>query len=1072
MSLFRRRGVSGGNIQMLPDTHSYPLSLCQQRLWLLDQLRPLNTIYNLSTVLPLPAEVDPARLQQSCNLVVSRHDILRTTFDINEGAPSQIVHPAMYVPLEIVDLGDVTSSPSSALLAAEKRPFNLRSGPLLRTTLFRVSPQLQLFLISMHHIISDGRSVEIFLSEVRHCYESLSTGAPLRLSNLPIQYSDYSVWQRKYLKGQKLHEDLDFWSRTLADLPIVQVPTDFSRQLEPSFDGNEVPIALDQAAVRELAGMGQRQGATLFMTFFAAFCVLLARYSSQDDIVVGTPVSGRNHLQLENLIGFFVNSLILRCDLSGDPTFELLIGRVRATAVAAYDHQELPFEMLVEKLRPPRDLSRNPLFQILFQMQHAQSPGPITAEPSGLPPLLRAQSSPFDIALNLWESSGTVGGTFQYATELFRSDTAAQMARHYANLVSAAAASPQKPISELSILDSAERRLVLGDWDRSAAAPADGRFVHNCVEHYASSTPDAVAVLASEREITYAELNARADSLAAMLRDNAVSRGTRVALRMERSPAALIAILAIWKACGVYMPIDPEYPLERARFMLKDSGTRVLLVSEQTKGMLSADIDCELTVGDSDGEIAEPVAAGAADGVSDRDPAYLIYTSGSTGRPKGVILEHGGLWNVIQAQRQLLPVTCRSSILQFSSLCFDASIFEIALAFGSGATLCIPTRDSLVPDALEFPRILADMAVDTVVIPPPVLATIDSAACPTLKVILLAGDVCPMELAEAWLPGRRVFNLYGPTEATIWATSAELTPGGGMPPIGRPIPHTRAYVLDRNRSPVPIGVQGDLYLAGTGLARGYLNQERLTSECFVPNPFDDSDEFRILYRTGDLCRYRRDGQLEYVGRSDRMVKVRGFRIEPDELETTLRTHWAVRDCCAVVRAQGSADACVIAYVIARSEPSQEILLDLRNLVRRQLPAYMVPVSILFIDALPLNANGKIDRQRLCREDLQVGRFGRPATQPRNAVERVICSVWQEVLNVDRAGVDDSFFELGGHSLLAVRARVLLESRLSRPIKVADLFQFPTPASLATYLFPADENQFASSANAFAAEAGA
>jgi amino acid adenylation domain-containing protein len=1041
----------------------YPLSLCQQRLWLLDQLRPFSPVYNLSTVIPITAAVNPAILEQSCNIVVARHDILRTTFDICDNVPSQNVHPMMNIPLEGVSL-DPALSVSAALLDSVKRPFDLRAGPLLRTTLFRVSSRLHLFLVTMHHIVSDARSVEVFMTEVQRSYAALIAGVNIDLPELHLQYSDYSVWQREYLAGPKLHADLEFWTRSLADLPTLSLPLDFSRKLDPSFEGNEVPVLFEQSTVRELAKIGQRQGATLFMTFLAAFYALLARYTLQDDIVLGTPVSGRSQLHLEELIGFFVNSLVLRCNLAGDPTFETLVSRVRAAAVAAYAHQELPFEILVEKLKPPRDLSRNPLFQILFQLQHAPPTGEAyPAEPDTSPPLLRTQFLPFDLAMNLWERSGQVGGTLQYATDLFRSETAGQMARHYVNLVRAAAANPGVNISKLRIVDDNERRLILADWNKTSLELGGDRSVHSWVQFYASSTPDAAAIVTSDQTLAYSELNQLADSLAVKLQENGVRREVRVAVFMERSPAAIISILAIWKAGGVYVPIDPEYPPDRARFMWEDSDSKVLLVSERTAGHLDACSDRELIVGDPPPASEESSGTGAAapsgptGSTTADDLAYIIYTSGSTGQPKGVMIQHYGLSNVVAAQRALLPVTVKSRVLQFAPLCFDASVFELALAFGSGAAICVPGRDYLLPQTFEFAKTLDDLSIDTVVIPPPVLATVDPKACATLKVILMAGDVCPVGIAEAWSRQCRVFNLYGPTEATIWATCAELSGDGRRPPIGRPIPNTRAYVLDQHRSPAPIGIQGELYLAGRGLARGYLNQIELTTSSFVPNPFDSSDEYGTLYRTGDICKYARDGQLEYIGRLDRQVKVRGFRIELDEVEAALRTSAVVQDCCAAVRAKESAGACIIAYVVPRSLPTVEALQDLRTGLARQLPPYMIPASILFIHALPLTPNGKIDRDKLAREDVEVSQFERPVAEPRNAIEKAICSVWREVLGLNRVGVEDSFFDLGGHSLLAVRARTLLANRIGKPIKIADLFQYPTPASLAGHLFSSDED---------------
>jgi amino acid adenylation domain-containing protein len=1000
----------------VPGEGPFLLSFAQQRLWFIDQLEPGSPLYNIPLALRVEGPLDSGVLALTLGEIERRHEALRTVFAVREGQPVQIIRPAAPAAIPLADLSGLPESrrePQALALVGEeaRRPFDLERGPLLRKVLLRLADEDHIAALTLHHIVGDGWSIGILVREVTALYAAFAAGRPSPLPELPLQYRDFAVWQGSWLHGDVLESEIFYWRTQLAGLPpLLELPTDRPRPAVQSYRGAAQPVRLPAGLVRQTEALGRRNGATLFMVLLAALQALLARTSGQDDLAVGSPIAGRNQVETEGLIGFFVNTLVLRGELAGAPSFRDLLGRVRAAALAAYMHQDLPFEKLVEELAPERSLAHSPLFQVMLALQNAPAE---TLEIRGLrlrPANAAATTVKFDLTLDVTEHGGALLGTAEYATSLFDATTVQRLLAGFERLLAGAVADPDRCAADLPLLSAEELHQVRSEWNPAPPAPAASLV--EMFESWVDRTPDAIALLAPGEALSYAGLDQRANRLAHRLRAHGVTIDSRVGLCAERSPEMIIAVLGILKAGAAYVPLDPTYPRERLAYLIEDAHVPVLLTREDI-----------LNAGESD---SGPAAAERLPGVAAPESlAYVIYTSGSTGRPKGVMVHHRGLSHLAAAQQRLFAVRPGSHVLQFASLSFDASASEIAMALGAGATLVLgPPERRLSTE--ELTALLQGSTVVT--LPPTVLATLAPDQLPGLETLAVAGEACPVELARLWTPGRRFLNAYGPTEATVCATM-RLHDGGERLPIGRPIDGTESWILDARANPVPFGAVGELCVGGTGVARGYLHRPELTAASFVPHPFATLSGER-LYRTGDLARYLPDGEVELLGRLDHQVKIRGFRIEPGEVEADLAALPGVREAAVVAREDR-----LVAYVSGDVATG-----ELRRLLGERLPGYMVPSAFVVLAALPLTPNGKVDRNTLPSPEQQSA--GESYRAPRTPIEEIVAGIWAELLGVERVGLDGQFFELGGHSLLAARVTSRLRSAFGIEMPLRDLFAAP------------------------------
>ena len=1009
-----------------------PLSFAQQRLWFLDRLAPGDPAYNIALPVWLTGPLDRAALHRALAGVVARHEALRTTFGVAGSAPVQVIDPRGTCELPLVDLsalgvaGGAAEPEALRLVDLEAYlPFDLGAGPLLRAVLLRIAPGRHLLCLTLHHIVSDGWSMDVLIRDLGALY------AGRELPPLAIQYADFAVWQRQYLAGEVLERQLAHWRERLAGLPAaLDLPADRPRPPVRSTAGGLVRLQLDAATGEGIREITRTCGATPFMTLLAAFFALLQRLTGRDDVCAGSPIAGRERLETADLIGFFVNTQVLRGDLSGDPTFRELVERLRRRAIDAFAHQDLPFERLVEELRPERDPSRSPLVQVSFTLQTGVETPPRLGDVHVDPLAFEGGTVRFDLTLAMASGLSGLAGSLLYATSLFDATTAERWASHFVRLAAAACAAPDRRLSGLPLLSDAENAQLLRESNDTRAA-GEAPLLGDLFAAWAERTPDAVAVDAGSRSVTWGELAEASGRLAARLRELGVGPEVIVGLQADRSPELVLGILAIWKAGGAYLPLDPTLPAERRSWMLADAGAPVLLVEPGTEAPGFGGAVVPLV--SSSFESLTSLTSFSPDSL-----AYLIYTSGSTGRPKGVLVPQRGLAN-LASQMTRFAAGPESRVLLFASPGFDASLLDLALAFASGATLCVaPGR--------ELPglgRLLRERQVTHLHLPPSALAALgDEGPPPGLDVVLLGGEPCPAPLAARWGDGRRLWNDYGPTESTVFVTVDERQVGQKLT-IGRPIANVEAYLLDRDLRPVPLGVPGEVCLGGAGLARGYLGLPDLTAERFVPHPFAEASR---LYRTGDLARRLPSGQLDYLGRIDHQVKIRGFRIEPGEIEAALRRHPAVREAVVVPRGEG-AERSLAAWAV----PSEEVSADeLRAFLRASLPPYLVPASIALLDQLPLTPNGKVDRRALAQRALEP-RQSTAGAPPRTELEGTLAAIWAELLGLEKVGRDDSFFDLGGHSLLLARLQGVLRDRLGREVPLLALFEHPTVATLAAHL---------------------
>jgi amino acid adenylation domain-containing protein len=1020
-----------------------PCSFAQERLWLVDRLAGGSAAYHIFRAFTLRGPLNVPALQRALDEVVRRHETLRTTFREVKGAPVQVVAPFRGSVLSVDDLSSVDAQTRGAAVRARaaveaERPFDLAAGPLFRATLLRLGGHEHVLMLCVHHVVADGWSLGVLYRELSALYDAFGDGRESPLPELPMRYGAHAARQRLRLRGEGLQRLLAFWKARLADAPaLLDLPTDHPRPAVESARGASVAAALPDALVARLSAVGRDDGATLYMVLLAAFQVLLARHAGSADVVVGTPVAGRGRAAEEALIGFFANTLALRVDLSGDPPFREVLRRVRAGALAAYDHQELPFERLVAELRPERSLSHSPLFQAMFSFDADPQPGLSLAGTAAAELVVERPVSQFDLSLVVTKPAGGWSARIHYRTELFERATIERMLARLRRVLEHAADDPEVRLSALEWMDPAERALVVDAWNRTEAEHPARLCIHQLFERQAARTPDAVAVVCEHDVLTYAELNARANRLAHHLRRLGVGPESRAGVLLERNPDLPAALLAILKAGGAYVPLDPEYPAERLAFTLADSGVDVLVTQERLRGSVPVPAGVRMVSIDGAAEdIAIESAANPAGGAAPANLAYLIYTSGSTGRPKGVAIEHRAAVAFLHWAAGLHTAEELSGVLAATSICFDLSVFELFLPLSRGG------RVILVGDAVALPRSAAAGEVRLInTVPSAIGALLESGGIPAgVKAVNLAGERLRAELVDALYAAgiERVHDLYGPSETTTYSTWAPRAPGGPET-IGRPIANTRAYVLDAGLRPLPVGVPGELYLGGHGLARGYLGRPAMTAERFVPDPFGARAGGR-LYSTGDRARWRQDGTLEYLGRLDAQVKVRGYRVEPGEIEAVLRRHPAVRDCAvAAFTAQG--ETRLAAYVVGEADGDA-----LRGHLRRTLPEHIVPAAFVSMEGLPRTPSGKLDRNALPAPEH--GTADADSVAPRTELERTLAEIWTGVLGVERIGVRDGFFALGGHSLLAVRVLSRIREALHVDLPPLALFESPTVEALA------------------------
>jgi amino acid adenylation domain-containing protein len=1046
----------------------FPLSFAQQRLWFLNVMEP-NSPYILPANFHLKGRLDVRALEQTLNEIMRRHEALRTSFTAIEGQPAQMIAPHVTLAMPVRDLSGLPEDERAHEVKRHKmelqRPFDLTRGPLFRAQLLRLGEDEHLLLMTMHHIISDGWSIGLMITEMAELYEAYASGRPASLPQLAIQYKDFAVWQREWLSGEPLEQQLAYWREALGGAPPALVlPTDRPRPPVQTYRGAMIEREIGPELTKGLKELGRGQGVTLYMTLLAAFKTILYRYTGQEDVVVGTPIANRNRVEVENLIGFFVNTLVLRTRLASDLTFAQLLGRVREVTLGAFAHQDVPFEKLVEELQPERDTSRTPLFQVMFSLQNAPMPSRQLGDVVMRLTDDESRSAQFDLTIDLMERDDAILCALEFNTDLFDHATAERMLGHYLRLLEEVAADPYRPLLGLPVLTEREREQLLVTWNNTARDYPRDKCIHELFEEQAETRGGGVALTLDGEQVTYADLNRRANQLAHYLRARGAGPEARVGLLLERSAGMAVALLGVLKAGGAYVAFDPLYPPERLRQMMEDAGVSLLVSTRRLSDKLPGHSARVVLLDDEWPRIAEESVENPARITNADNLAYLVYTSGTTGRPKGILIQHRSLVNAIYAFITHHGVTERDRILQFASLSFDVAAEEFFAAWLSGARLVMRPEPSVITPE-QFVQFLEDEGVTLVNLPASFWAewvtAVSERGCrmpAQLRRVIVGNEKTLPESLAKWQSavGHQVSwnNAYGPSEATITASNYEPRrgserTGAGAVPIGRPVMNAAIYVLDQTQRPVPIGVAGELCIGGAGLARGYHGRPAQTAEGFTPNPYAAAGGER-MYRTGDLARYLPDGNIEFLGRVDEQVKVRGFRIELGEIEAVLSGHEGVREAAVVARPDSHGGNRLVAYVV-ESEARAATTAELRRHLKDTLPEYMIPSAFVMLEALPLTPNGKVDRRRLPETDGARPELEEVYVAPRSKIERVMAGVWQEALKVTRVGVHDNFFNLGGHSLLLVQVHSRLREVLQTEVSIIEMFKYPTVSALAEHL---------------------
>ena len=1058
----------------------FPASFAQQRLWFIDQLIPGNAIYNVPTVIRLTGSLKLAALEQTFNETVRRHETLRSTFIVLDGQPLQAITPSLTIPLSILDLqqlpADEQELKAKCIITAEiEHAFDLSSGPLLRVILLVLSKTEHILLLNMHHIICDDWSMGILIRELGTLYAAFAQNQPSPLLELPLQYADFAHWQREWLQGEVLQTQLAYWREQLNGISILHLPTDKPRSAIQSYQGATQFLELPKKLIDALEKLSQEEGVTLFMTLVAVFKTLLHRYTHQEDITLGSPIANRNRSEIEGIIGFFVNSLVLRTNLSGNPTFRELLGRVREVTLGAYSHQDLPFEKLVEELHPERNLSHHPLFQVVFGFQNA--PMPALELPELVPSFMNIdlKKTRFDLELHLWKCSEDFrslwGGNWEYSeglrgvivynTDLFEQATISRMLKHFQTLLSGIVANPEQRISNFPLLSEVELHQVLVEWNNTQTDYPQDKCIHQLFEEKVQQYPDLIAVNFAKEQLTYQELNTRSNKLAQHLQKIGVCSEVLVGICISQSIEMIVGLLGILKAGGAYVPLDPSYPQERLNFMLEDAQVSVLLTQENllkhfagfSNPVISIDKDWEIINQEKEDNLKS--------NLNSDNLAYVIYTSGSTGKPKGVAVPHKAV-NRLVYNTNYIKLSPSDKIAQASNTSFDAATFEIWGALLNGAQLVGISKDVILSPH-EFSLQLREKGINVLFLTTALFQQIARdvpQAFATLKYLLFGGETVDTRWIKKILkhaPPKYLIHVYGPTENTTFSSYycvQYLLESATSIPIGRPITSTQIYILDTHLQLVPIGVTGELYMGGEGLAREYLNRTELTAEHFITHLFKDKPKTR-LYKTGDLAHYLADGNIEFLGRTDNQVKIRGFRIELPEIEAVLSQHRAVREAVVIAGEDVPDDKYLVAYIVPSQEqiPTQDVqsfALLLREFLKEKLPEYMVPRVYMILESLPLTLNGKVDRRALPVPDM-IGLNNQDYVAPRSQVEDLLAQIWAKLLGKEQVGIHDNFFELGGHSLLATQLTSRIRDTFQIDLPVRNLFERPTVEQLAKYI---------------------
>jgi amino acid adenylation domain-containing protein len=1064
------------------DVFLFPASFAQQRLWFIEQLLPGASLYVIPLVLRLTGSLQRSHLNQSIEAIVHRHESLRTTFDVVDGQLVQVIAPELPVPLVLSDLRAFPANTREATALEQiwqeiQQPFCLNTGPLFRVKLWQLQDTEHLLLMALHHIIFDEWSSGVLIRELGELYAALVDDKPAALPELPIQYADFAHWQRQWLQGDVLNAQLRYWKQQLQDVPVLNLPG-VASSLEQGHRGASQLLELPQQLLDELEALSQQAGVTLFMTLLAAFQTLLHRYTGQTDLAIGSPIANRHRSELEGLIGFLVNSLVLRTDLAGDPTFHELLDRVRQVTLAAYDHQDLPFEKLVEALQPVRSLGQNPLFQVVFALQNTPMeqlvlPGLVLS-----PVELETKTARFDLEVyvwkcgenfrNLWgrgwQQSDGLRGVVVYNADLFDEATIASLRYHFKTLLENIVANPEAHLSELSLLTTKEQRSLLQCWHSNQSSYPSTVCIHELFEAQVKQNPTAIAVKFGDQQFTYEELNQGSNQLARYLQRLGINSGAFVGICLERSVEAIAAMLAILKAGGAYVPLDPSYPPERLHFMLEDAGIAVVLTQTDWVDALETNKTKIVCLKQEWSAIAQESNENLSTPCTADQLAYVIYTSGSTGTPKGVTIPHRAV-NRLVCETNYVQIQPNDRVAQVANLAFDAATFEVWGALLNGAQLIGIERETTLSPA-EFVQALQQQQISILFLTTALFNQTVSqipAAFRSLKYLLFGGEMVNVDRVRTVVQQgkpQHLIHVYGPTENTTFSTwyAIENVPENAITiPVGQAIANTQVYLLDAKLNPIPAGISGEIYLGGDGLAHGYLNQPELTAERFISTEFPvlraeskrpssvPNTQHLLLYRTGDRALYRSDRNLEFLGRVDHQIKIRGFRVELGEIEAAIVQHPTVQTAVVVMREMES-DHQLIAYVVpkAATMPTDR---DLRSFLKRTLPVYMLPAAFVLLNKLPLTANGKVDQKALPPPSSIVATETRPIVAPTTSLEAALVELWTQLLG-RQVGIHDNFFELGGHSLLATQLVSRLRDRFQIEVPLRSVFETPTIAELA------------------------